>query len=65
MEVTIVRKKVKHMTLRIKPDGAVVLTAPLRLADDKIQGFLTVKQDWIQKHVEKILQRKQEIVVPE
>lgn len=65
MEVDIVKKKVKNMTLRIKPDGAVVLTAPLRFADDKIQAFLAAKQDWIQKHVDKILQRKQEVVIPQ
>lgn len=48
IEVTIVRKRVKNLYVRIKaPEGRVVATAPLRMPLREIDAFVTAKRDWI------------------
>ena len=50
----IIRSSRKTMSLEIKADGSVVVRAPLRLSEAKIQKFVEEKQEWILKNLEKI-----------
>lgn len=43
----IIRSSRKTMSLEIKADGSVVVRAPLRLSEAKIQKFVEEKQEWI------------------
>ena len=48
VEVQVVRRRVKNMSLRInQSDGTVMLVAPMRLPEREIQSFLQAKADWI------------------
>ena len=65
----IIRSSRKTMSLEIKADGSVVVRAPLRLSEAKIQKFVEEKQEWILKNLEKIqerqhLQNKACVVIP-
>ena len=53
----IIRSSRKTMSLEIKADGSVVIRAPLRLSEAKIQKFVEEKQEWILKNLEKIQKR--------
>lgn len=53
----IIRSSRKTMSLEIKADGSVVVRAPLRLSEAKIQKFVEEKQEWILKSLEKIQKR--------
>ena len=51
MEVSIIRKKVKNLNLRIKPNLEVILSVPMELEDRYIDSFLESKRDWIEKQL--------------
>ena len=55
----LIRSKRKTMSLIIKPDGQVIVRAPLRLSEAKINKFVEEKSDWIAKHLEKIQNRNE------
>jgi predicted metal-dependent hydrolase len=51
IDVRIDRKNIKHMHLYVKPpDGAVSVSAPLRVSDVRVERFIRVKLDWIKIH---------------
>ncbi len=45
--ITIVRKPIKHLYLRIHTDGQVVVSAPKQMPMKTIQAFIDSKQNWI------------------
>lgn len=47
-KVQIIRKKMKHIRLRVKDDGTVVLSAPHHVSDLYVHQFLKQKADWIE-----------------
>ena len=49
--------KRKTISVEIKHDG-VSVRAPLRMSDAEIQSFLERKKDWLQKHLQKQMERK-------
>ena len=51
--VELMRKKVKHLRLRVLPGGRVLLSAPLLYSGERIDAFLTENREWIRKHHEK------------
>ncbi len=58
MKVKIIKKKVKNITLRIKEDCQIVLTAPPTVSDEYIQVFLKEKENWIREKITIIQSRK-------
>lgn len=56
--ITITRKKIKNMYLRVHPDGTVSVSAPKRASDKVIWDFINSKSDWITAQREKILKRQ-------
>lgn len=61
MEVEIIRKKVRRVTLRVYPDLRVKVTAPLSYAESKIKSFIESKKSRIEKTKEHMQKAKQEI----
>lgn len=55
--VTLNRKQVKNITLRIKRTGEVEISAPIKTPLEFIQRFLHHKRDWIDKHRYRLQQR--------
>ena len=56
-EVTLTRKRIKNINLRISRDGSVHISAPLRASIHNIQQFIEQKQNWIRTHRDQILAR--------
>ena len=56
--ITITRKKIKNMYLRVHPDGTVTVSAPKRLSDKAIREFVNSKADWIAAQLKKLEERK-------
>lgn len=56
--LTIIRKKIKNMYLRVHPDGTVTVSAPKRVSDKVIRDFVNSKTDWILTQLERLEQRK-------
>ena len=50
----IIRSSRRTMSLEIKPDGRIIVRAPLRLSETRIRKFVEEKQEWILKNMEKI-----------
>ena len=59
MDYKIIRSNRKSLGLEIKPDGQVIVRAPMRLSEREIQRFVIQHEDWIRKHLE-IVKQKQE-----
>ena len=56
MPVTVKRKNIKNMYLRVlPPNGEVVVSAPLHLSEEDIINFITSKKTWILKKQHLIL----------
>ncbi len=58
VEITVIRKKIKNIYLRVlPPDGRAVITAPLNAGDDVILRFAESRAGWIRAQREKISDR--------
>ncbi|MBR4000217.1 MAG: M48 family metallopeptidase [Clostridia bacterium] len=56
IEVTVTRKNIKSINLRIKPpDGRIEISCPKRMTNAQIEAFVREKADWIREHRAKIL----------
>lgn len=56
--VTVTRKRIKNLYLRVHFDGTVAVSAPKRCSDKYIQEFINSKTDWILMQLEKIEKQK-------
>lgn len=55
IDVELIRKNIKNMHLYVmRPDGKVRITAPTRLAEDKIRAFILSRADWIKLQQKRI-----------
>ena len=50
--VLVERKHIKHMYLRICPDGSVHLSAPLAMPEDAIRTFAASRGTWLRRHLD-------------
>jgi predicted metal-dependent hydrolase len=58
IELELIRKRIKNMHLRIyPPDGAVRVSAPLRMSQTAVTGFVESKASWIRKQQARIQAR--------
>ncbi len=48
----LVRKKVKNITIRVKKDGTVIVTVPLRADIKRAEAFVEMRADWIRQKVQ-------------
>jgi predicted metal-dependent hydrolase len=60
--VPVIRKRIRYLRLSVRsPDGAVRISAPLRMSLVTIRGFALSKLGWIRRHQERLrLQRLEE-----
>lgn len=55
LTVTLLRKRVKNLNLRIKPTGKVQISAPIKMPLDKVFLFVQQKRSWIETHCQRLL----------
>jgi predicted metal-dependent hydrolase len=59
LTVTITRKRMKNLYLRVlPPNGKLQITAPNRVSDLEIEHFVLSRLDWIARQREKVTNRK-------
>lgn len=54
------RKRVRNLNVRIRTDGSVAVSAPLRMPQREIEAFLHSKAGWIAQNRAKMLERPAE-----
>ena len=59
--IKIIKSKRRTIFLQIKPDGSIELKAPMQMKDAQIKDFLHQKSDWIEKHVQAVKERQQQM----
>ena len=60
MEYALIRSKRKTLSVQVKPDGSVIVRAPLRYPRREIDRSLRERADWIRVHREKMLKLQAE-----
>ena len=50
MDYQVIRSRRRTMALQIRPDGTVLVRAPLHTADETVEWFIGQHGDWIQRH---------------
>ncbi|HHU07923.1 MAG TPA: M48 family metallopeptidase, partial [Clostridiaceae bacterium] len=59
LEITVVRKRIKNLYLRVlPPDGSISISAPRNVSDKAIQQFVQRKLPWIREKQQQIRTRK-------
>lgn len=56
IQYELIRSKRKTLALQIKPDGWIIVRAPLRLAKYRIDGFVMAHEAWIIRQLSKLEQ---------
>lgn len=51
LQYTLIRSSRKMLAVQIRPDGTVVVRAPMRMRESEIRRFLDEKADWIRVHL--------------
>ena len=62
MEYELIRSNRKSLAVQIKPDGSVVVRAPMRYPKRDIERFLIEKSGWIEMQRARMLRRQESIV---
>ncbi len=55
--ITVERKKVKNLNMRIRSDGSVYVSVPRYISQKEIQNFIISKSPWIEKNRAQILSK--------
>lgn len=55
--ITVVRKRMKNMYMRIKADGSVMISAPSRASDQAVQAFAASQESWLEKHMKALAEK--------
>ena len=50
---TVIRSRRRTLALEVRPDGQIVVRAPLRLSERRIRQFVDSRADWIKAHLAK------------
>ncbi|MGL5381469.1 M48 family metallopeptidase [Clostridium sp.] len=56
-KISIKRKKMKNMILKVKPDGTIHLSVPYGLKDEIIDDFIKRKREWIEDSLKNVLDK--------
>ena len=60
-EYELIRSRRKSLAIQVKPDGGVIVRAPLRLAKYRIERFITEHEDWIRMQQKKVEKYREQI----
>ena len=55
-----IRSRRKTLSVEIKPDGRIIVRAPMRYPKREIERFLLEKSEWIRAHRARILKRQEQ-----
>lgn len=53
------RSQRKTLALEIKKSGEIIVRAPLKLSEKKINSFVASHEEWIEKNMKKVQERKE------
>lgn len=59
ISVELTRKPIRNLYLRVRPDGQVTVSAPLRLPEAEILRFLEERREWIAARQEEMARRRE------
>ena len=59
--VKVIRSRRKTISLQITPEGQVLLRSPYGVSKEELQRFVDEKRDWLNKNLQKVQQRQQEV----
>ena len=65
MILRIIKKDVKHIYLKVKPNGEVILTAPTESSERDIGYVLTKRADWIENRLAFFAAHHRDVVIKE
>ena len=54
IEYSLIRKRIKNLYLRIREDGSILLSVPMRCTDAQADDFVLSRRDWIEHHSRKM-----------
>ena len=54
LPITVIRSRRRTLSLEIRPDCTVVVRAPLRCSEAEIRHFISEKEGWLLRHLEKM-----------
>ena len=57
--ITVTRKRVRNLNLRVRRDGNVALSTPLHTTPERAQAFVRERAGWIRAHVTRVQERAQ------
>lgn len=60
MNYEIIRSKRKTLALTVDKNGRVIVRAPMKLSEKKIEEFVSSKSDWLEKHTSAAAKRSGE-----
>ena len=58
IDVTVTRKRVSRVNLRVRRDGSVVVSAPARVPLAQIRAFVESREDWVRSARSQALARQ-------
>ncbi len=59
IEIKVIRSNRRTMSLEITPDGEICVRAPLQMSSEKINAFVTDKENWIRQKLNEVETRKE------
>ena len=63
IEITVQRKNIKNLYLRVlPPDGRLEISAPRNMKDEAIRAFVESKWNWVQKKQRKYREDRKSVV---
>ena len=62
MEYEVIRSKRKTITMQLRPDGTLLVRAPLRMSTARIRAFVAENQGWLEKARRRAAAVRQEAV---
>ena len=57
IQYELTRKRVKNLNIRVREDGTVAVSIPLRTSADAADRFVTARADWVQQARERAMRR--------
>ena len=59
MDYELIRSKRKSIAIQVRPDGRIVVRAPLRMPARQIDRFVRDNAEWIDRHIRKARQKRE------
>lgn len=57
-QIKLIRSRRKSISLEIRPDGAVLVRAPLHMPDGEIRAFVARHERWLERHMQQVKERQ-------